>query len=32
MDAARPHSIADVIDTDKRTRALANELMSELAA
>jgi 1-deoxy-D-xylulose-5-phosphate reductoisomerase len=32
MDAARPHSIAEVIDTDKRTRALANELMSELAA
>jgi len=32
MDAPKPHSIADVIDIDKRTRALANDLMSELAA
>ena len=32
MDAAKPHSIADVIDTDRRTRALANELMGEMAA
>ena len=32
MDAPQPHSIADVIDIDRRTRALANGLMSEMAA
>jgi 1-deoxy-D-xylulose-5-phosphate reductoisomerase len=32
MDATKPRSIADVIDTDRRTRALANDLMSEMAA
>jgi 1-deoxy-D-xylulose-5-phosphate reductoisomerase len=32
MDATTPRSIADVIDTDRRTRALANDLMSEMAA
>lgn len=30
--AAQPHSIADVIDIDRGARALARELMSELAA
>ena len=30
--AAQPRSIADVIDIDREARALANELMSELAA
>jgi 1-deoxy-D-xylulose-5-phosphate reductoisomerase len=32
MDASKPQSIADVIDIDRRTRALANDLMSEMAA
>jgi 1-deoxy-D-xylulose-5-phosphate reductoisomerase len=32
IDAAKPQSIADVIDIDRRTRALANDLMSEMAA
>jgi 1-deoxy-D-xylulose-5-phosphate reductoisomerase len=31
-DARKPHSIADVIDIDRQTRALANSLMSEMAA
>ena len=31
-DAAVPHSIADVIDTDRKARALAQDLMSEMAA
>ena len=31
-DAATPRSIADVIDTDRRARALAQSLMSEMAA
>ena len=31
-DAAQPRSIADVIDIDQEARALARELMSELAA
>ncbi|HET9398721.1 MAG TPA: 1-deoxy-D-xylulose-5-phosphate reductoisomerase [Sphingomicrobium sp.] len=32
MDAAAPHSIAEVIDIDRRARALAGDLMSEMAA
>lgn len=32
MDAPKPRTIADVIDIDRRTRALANDLMSEIAA
>ncbi|MCL6697469.1 1-deoxy-D-xylulose-5-phosphate reductoisomerase [Sphingomonas sp. NSE70-1] len=32
MDLPKPQSIADVIDIDRRTRALANDLMSEMAA
>jgi 1-deoxy-D-xylulose-5-phosphate reductoisomerase len=32
MDAPKPQSIADVIDIDLRTRAMANDLMSEMAA
>jgi 1-deoxy-D-xylulose-5-phosphate reductoisomerase len=32
MDAPMPRTIADVIDIDRRTRALANNLMSEIAA
>jgi hypothetical protein len=32
MDAPKPRIIADVIDIDRRTRALANDLMSEIAA
>ena len=32
MDARTPQSIADVIDIDLRTRAMANDLMSEMAA
>jgi 1-deoxy-D-xylulose-5-phosphate reductoisomerase len=32
MDAPKPRSIADVIDIDQRTRALASDLMSEMAA
>ena len=31
-DAAAPHSIAEVIDIDRRARALAEDLMSEMAA
>jgi 1-deoxy-D-xylulose-5-phosphate reductoisomerase len=31
-DASAPHSIADVIDIDRQTRALAQDLMSEMAA
>ena len=31
-DAAAPHSIAEVIDIDRRARALAQDLMSEMAA
>ena len=31
-DATQPHSIAEVIDIDRRARALANTLMSEMAA
>ncbi|HEU4957272.1 MAG TPA: 1-deoxy-D-xylulose-5-phosphate reductoisomerase, partial [Sphingomicrobium sp.] len=31
-DASAPHSIADVIDIDRRTRAMAQNLMSEMAA
>ena len=31
-DAPAPHSIADVIDIDRRTRAMAQNLMSEMAA
>lgn len=31
-DAAAPRSIAEVIDIDRRARALANHLMSEMAA
>jgi 1-deoxy-D-xylulose-5-phosphate reductoisomerase len=32
MDAPKPRTIADVIDIDRRTRAMANNLMSEIAA
>jgi 1-deoxy-D-xylulose-5-phosphate reductoisomerase len=32
IDAAKPQSIADVIDIDRLTRALAKDLMSEMAA
>ncbi len=32
MDLPKPQSIAEVIDVDRRTRALANDLMSEMAA
>jgi len=32
MDAPKPRSIADVIDIDLRTRARANEFMSDMAA
>ena len=32
MDLPRPHSIAEVIDIDRQTRALANDFMSEMAA
>lgn len=32
MDAPKPRSIADVIDIDRKTRALANDLMSEMAS
>ena len=31
-DPSTPHSIADVIDIDRRTRALAQDFMSEMAA
>jgi 1-deoxy-D-xylulose-5-phosphate reductoisomerase len=31
-DASSPHSIAEVIDIDREARALANSLMSEMAA
>jgi len=32
MDLPKPRSIAEVIDIDRQTRALANDLMSEMAA
>ena len=32
MDLPMPRSIAEVIDIDRQTRALANDLMSEMAA
>ena len=32
MNAAKPRSISDVIDIDRQTRAMANDLMSEMAA
>ena len=32
MDLTKPQSIAEVIDIDRQTRALANDLMSEMAA
>ena len=32
MNAATPRSISDVIDIDRQTRAMANDLMSEMAA
>jgi 1-deoxy-D-xylulose-5-phosphate reductoisomerase len=31
-DAVAPHSIAEVIDIDRRARALAHDLMSEMVA